>query len=564
MVNNCMINKNKNLKISLAQLNFKVGDVVYNVQKMIDYIRQAINVNNSDIVVFSELAMVGYPPEDLLLRQELYDDVQEGLRLLLDKSLSLDVYIVFGYPLKDDVANLCFNACSVIYQGKIVATYCKQELPNYGVFDERRYFHAGCEAVYFEVKNYKIALTICEDLWHDKVIQKIQKLNVDLILSLNASPFSINKDDLRKTVLTQQAKISHLPIFYVNNVGGQDDLVFDGGSMVVNAVGEIVVQSKFFQEDLLNCAIDYAKNLHVADFLHKNYSQEELVYQALVLGVRDYVKKNNFSGVVIAVSGGIDSALTLAIAVDALGKDLVKTVYMPSCYNSDLSLKIVEEQARVLSVDLSIIPIDDLYNLSCSLLQSEFVGYPLDTTEENLQARCRGMLLMAISNKKKLLVLSTSNKSEMAVGYSTLYGDMVGGFCVLKDVPKTLVYALAKYKNLQSQNLQDESFKQDLVIPLEVIERAPSAELAVNQKDSDSLPEYHILDGILELYVEKNKSVTEIELLGFDKKIVNKVVNMIHYNEYKRRQSPIGPRITEKAFDRDRRYPITTKNISLK
>lgn len=560
MIKNIIYDKKTALNISLAQLNFKVGDVAYNTQKILDYTMQAYNNYKANIVVFSELALVGYPAEDFLLRKELYEDVCIALEKILQQSYQMDVYIVLGYPAQDLHKKLCFNACCVIYKGSIIATYYKQELPNYGVFDERRYFHSGSKIIFFTANGYKVALSICEDLWHDKVIRQIQQTQVDLILSLNASPFSINKDNLRKNILKQRAKQANLPIVYVNTVGGQDDLVFDGGSMVVDSNGETVFQCKFFQEDLLNFNIEQLKKSSLKHE-QKIYisSTEELVYKALVLGVQDYVNKNNFSAVVIAVSGGIDSALTLAIAVDALGKERVHTVYMPSRYNSNLSFEIVQQQAIILDVKLSVISIDELYQQCSTLLENEFFGYNADTTEENLQARCRGMLLMAISNKKRLLVLSTSNKSEMAVGYSTLYGDMVGGFCVLKDVPKTLVYNLAKYRNLleQSRGQQD-------IIPQSVIDRPPSAELAFNQKDSDSLPEYDVLDRILELYVENNKTVNEIIDLGFEKQTINKVINMIHLNEYKRRQAPIGPRITDKSFDRDRRYPITAKNIAIR
>lgn len=536
-----------NLRIAIAQINPCVGDIDGNTKKIVSYALRAQKKLKADIVVFPEMAVTGYPPEDLLLRNELYIEVQKSLEFIRKKVKN--IHIIVGHP--TIFKNQKYNAASIIYNGKILLTYHKQQLPNYGVFDEKRYFAAGTKPAIFKFKNSKIALTICEDLWFKETMAQAKFAKAQLVISINASPFDMNKPLLRERIMGQRAREGKIPIIYVNCVGGQDELVFDGGSMVLNARGEITQRANFYTEELL--AVDFETSTH-QKLIPKMYpvlplaSLEERVYKALVLGVKDYINKNNFPGAIVSVSGGIDSALTLAIAVDALGAERVSTIYMPSQYSSQLSTDIVKQQAKLLNVKLSVISIDNIYNTFLKNLANEFSGSPIDTTEENLQARCRATLLMAISNKKKLIVLSTGNKSEMSVGYATLYGDMVGGFCVLKDVPKTLVYRLANYRNNIS-----------MVIPQSVIDREPSAELAPNQKDSDSLPPYFILDDILERYVTHEQSLTEIVKAGFPKAIVAKVISMVNRNEYKRRQAPPGVRVTIKAFGRDRRYPITSK-----
>jgi len=542
-----------NLRVAIAQINPCVGDIISNTKKIIAISLHAQKKIKADIVAFPEMAITGYPPEDLLLRPELYIKVQAAINLIKQKVKN--IYVIVGHPIV--TKNQRYNAASVIYNGKIILTYHKQELPNYGVFDEKRYFAAGTKTAFFMVKNNKIALTICEDLWCKEPMAQAKKACAKLMISINASPFDMNKPLLREQTIRQRAREGKTPIIYVNCVGGQDELVFDGGSMVISAKGELTQIADFFQETIMT--VNLAANPKAPNQLQPQkqkinpttqttISLEKSVYNALVLGVRDYINKNNFPGAIVSVSGGLDSALTLAIAVDAIGKERVATIYMPSCYNSKISEKIVVQQAKMLDVKLSIIAIDKIYKTFLKELSSEFKNLPTDTTEENLQARCRAALLMAISNKKNLIVLSTGNKSEMSVGYATLYGDMVGGFCVLKDVPKTLVYRLSNYRNSISH-----------VIPQSVIDRAPSAELAPNQKDTDTLPPYNVLDEILERYITLEQSLDEIVTAGLKKDVVAKVIKMVNRNEYKRRQAPPGVRITTKAFGRDRRYPITSK-----
>ncbi|MBU0744219.1 MAG: NAD+ synthase [Gammaproteobacteria bacterium] len=535
-----------NLRISAAQINTTVGDIKDNTAKIIASAIYARDKQKSDVVVFPEMALTGYPPEDLLLRQELYKQTQTALNQI--RTEIKNIYLILGLPTKEK--NQCFNTAVVIYNGKIIAKYHKQILPNHGVFDEKRYFTAGTKTCAIKIKGIKTAITICEDLWSKEPVIAAKKMRAELIISINASPFDIQKPMLREQILSRRTKESGLPIIYVNSVGGQDELVFDGGSLVVNAKGKITQRALFFSEDLM--AIDIAlankkPNPNPKTLTPLN-SHVELVYQALVLGVRDYIEKNNFKGVIIGVSGGIDSALTLAIAVDALGKDRVETLYLPSRYSSDVSTKITKEQAKILGVKYSSISIEPIFKSFLNGLPKTWPRKLKNTTTQNLQARCRGTMLMGFSNEKGSIVLSTGNKSEMAVGYATLYGDMVGGFCVLKDVPKTLVYKLAQYRNKISS-----------AIPKLAITRAPTAELAKNQKDSDDLPPYSVLDKILEKYIELNQPLDKIVAAGFKKDIVAKIIRMVNHNEYKRRQAPPGIKITTRAFGRERRYPITSK-----
>ncbi len=532
------------LRIAAAQLDFLVGDISGNTQKIIKYSNKARDELNADIVVFPELAITGYPPEDLLLRSDFYKDVAAALKTLQDSIKG--IYVIFGYPEKTTKDR--FNAAMVLHNGKIIANYRKQKLPNYGVFDEKRYFVSDTKPCVINLFGVKIALSICEDLWFPGPMSKAAKNGAQLMISINASPFDMYKPSIREQVMSDRAKEGGMPLIYVNCVGGQDELVFAGGTMVLNRTGEVVQHTDFFTEELI--PIDFQLTPEIKPLEHKSLiipPVEERIYKALVMGVRDYIKKNHFPGAVIGLSGGIDSALTLAIAVDAIGAEKVETISMPSRYTRDMSVEDAEKQAKTQGVGFSIIPIEEMFEATLSSLAPEFEGLKPDVTEENIQARCRGILLMAVSNKKGSIVLSTGNKSEMSVGYSTLYGDMVGGFCVLKDVPKTMVYRLAEYRNKISP-----------VIPERVITRAPSAELAEDQLDQNSLPDYPVLDGILELYIEHDKSVAEIVAAGFDEKIVKKIVTMVIRNEYKRRQAPPGVRITARAFGRDRRYPITS------
>lgn len=532
------------LKIVMAQVNPLVGDIHGNTDMVIDIVRQAEAEHSADIVVFPELTLTGYPPEDLLLRESMDLRIKRALQQICDASLQATV--VVGYPRK--MAGRVFNMAGVIDSGDVIAEYAKQHLPNYKVFDEKRYFVSGDSPCVVRLKGIKAAITICEDMWQVEPMHQARQAGAQLMLNLNASPFHLGKINERRELLHERAREGQMPVVYVNQVGAQDELVFDGASLVVDANGEVQVQAPSFEECLQPVVIEVNNGeCHVRDTCIKPEPERlTSAYQALVLCVRDYVNKNGFKGVVLGLSGGIDSALTLAIAVDALGKDRVEAVMMPFLYTSDMSKTDAAEQARRLGVQYKSISIEPMFEAFIGALKGEFAGTDRDTTEENLQARCRGVVLMAISNKKGYLVLTTGNKSEMAVGYSTLYGDMAGGFDVLKDVPKTLVFALARYRNSLGE-----------VIPVSVIDRPPSAELAPDQKDEDSLPPYDVLDRILELYVERDYSATAIIDEGFDADVVRRVLRLVDVNEYKRRQAPIGPRITERGFGRDRRYPIT-------
>lgn len=533
------------LTIALAQLNTYVGDIPGNAQKVIQFATRAATDFAADVVVFPELSLTGYPPEDLLLRPSLDLRIERALAEIMAAKLPLA--IIVGYPKRID--GKLFNMAGVIQAGELIAEYAKQCLPNYQVFDEKRYFAAGDQVCVFDLKGVPTALTICEDIWHAAPMAQAKAAGAKLMLNLNASPYHQGKQAEREAIVAERAQEGAMPVVYVNLVGGQDELVFDGGSVVMDAQGQTQFRAPAYQEDLFvaNVHVNQNEVIVPAQNLSAIPSNHEAVYQALVLGMRDYVNKNRFKGVVLGLSGGIDSALTLAMAVDALGADRVEAVMMPFLYTSDLSKDDAAEQARRMGVKYSSISIEPMYNAFMVQLAGEFAGLKRDTTEENLQARCRGVLLMAISNKKGYLVLTTGNKSEMAVGYSTLYGDMAGGFDALKDVPKTLVFALAKYRNTLGE-----------VIPTTVITRPPSAELAPDQKDEDSLPPYDILDQILALYVEQDFSAEAIIAKGFARNQVERAVRLVDVNEYKRRQAPIGIRISQRGFGRDRRYPITS------
>jgi NAD+ synthase (glutamine-hydrolysing) len=532
------------IRVAMAQLNLLVGDIPGNTSRVIDTALKARDELNADLVLFPELALTGYPPEDLLLRPSLDLRVEEALQRIL--AAVSGVTLVLGYPRYREGA--LYNMAGVIRDGELLHEYAKQCLPNLQVFDEKRYFAAGHEAGLFEHKGVRIGLSICEDIWHTGPVEQLKAAGAELVLSLNASPFHIGKPAQRRDVLNQRARQLGCPLVYLNLTGGQDELVFDGGSMLASAQGDILFQGAHCEEALYSCSFDPATGvLQPEQAGVVEPSSDALVYQVLVQGVRDYVNKNGFPGVVLGLSGGIDSALTVAVAVDALGAERVKAVMMPFRYTSSMSIEDAEAEARALGIQYDVISIEPLYDSFMQQLAPQFEGLKPDTTEENLQARCRGVLLMAISNKKGYLVLTTGNKSEMAVGYSTLYGDMAGGFDVLKDIPKTLVYRLSRYRNTLSP-----------VIPQRVIDRPPSAELAPDQTDQDSLPDYDVLDRILELYVERDYSARAIIEEGFAQEDVYRVLRLVDINEYKRRQAPIGPRVTQRGFGRDRRYPITS------
>lgn len=533
------------LRVVMAQLNLRVGDVHGNVERIIEAACNARDDRDADVIVFPELSLCGYPPEDLLLRSSMQRRIEQGLRRLREEVRG--IYLVVGYPWLEEEKR--FNAAAVIADGELLATYYKQHLPNYRVFDERRYFEPGTEACVVDIKGVPVALSICEDIWFPDPMRQAREAGAQLVLSLNASPFHLDKQREREEVLATRVSESGIPVVYVNQVGGQDELVFDGGSCVIDAGGRITQRAPVFVEGLypVDLGIGEGGVVPRAAVCAPLPELEASVYQALVMGVRDYVQKNGFRGVILGLSGGIDSALTLAVAVDALGAQRVEAVMMPYHYTAQMSLEDAEAEARTLGVTYRVLPIAPMVEAFMSTLAPVFAGLGRDTTEENLQARCRGTLLMAISNKKGYLVLTTGNKSEMAVGYATLYGDMAGGFDVLKDVPKTLVFRLCEYRNRLGP-----------VIPQRVIDRPPSAELAPGQKDEDSLPPYPVLDEILKLYIEYDLSASAIVAEGFDEDTVKRVLRLVDLNEYKRRQAAVGVRVTQRGFGRDRRYPITS------
>jgi NAD+ synthase (glutamine-hydrolysing) len=538
------------IKLVMAQLNLLVGDIDANADRVIANARRAIDEFQADVIVFPELTLTGYPPEDLLFRPSLKLRIDRALqRILLSE---LDITMVIGFP--ERVADKLYNSLTVIRGGEILANYRKQRLPSYEVFDEHRYFTEGDQVCVQSIAGCRAAFTICEDMWEAEPARQAKQAGAELLININASPYHLNKLQDRQQLLKQRSSDAGCAIVYVNLVGGQDELVFDGGSMVVDSQGECRYLAPSYEEGLYSVEIECEAGKRCVvkpQSIAPPQSLEAQVYAALVLGVRDYVNKNGFPGVVLGLSGGIDSALTLAVAVDALGKDRVEAVMMPFEYTSRLSLDVAAQQANTQGVSYKVIAINEIYGAFMNALNEEFAGYDADVSEQNIQARARGVLLMAISNKKGSLVLTTGNKSEIAVGYSTLYGDMAGGFDVLKDVSKTLVYRLARFRN---EAWSSEAVE---VIPYAVIDRPPSAELAPGQLDQDSLPAYEVLDQILELYVEQDCSATDIIERGFEEEQVRRVLRLVDLNEYKRRQSPVGVRLTRRGFGRDRRYPIT-------
>jgi NAD+ synthase (glutamine-hydrolysing) len=529
------------LKIALAQINFLVGNIAANVDNIIKAASYARDKLNADIVVFPELTITGYPAEDLLFRADFISAANNAVYQIA-KCIP-DIAVVVGFPERD--GNSLYNSAVVLYQGSILASYRKQILPNYGVFDEQRYFSAGNQPCVFEFNGVFMGLTICEDVWKSGIIDETKQAGAELLLTLNASPFNAGKIHQREAIICEQVKAAKIPLIYVNQVGGQDELIFDGASFVANSQGDIVFRAEEFKEQI--SVIEFDGNNPLLNSCAPLYNKITSEYKALVLGIKDYVRKNGFQGAILGLSGGIDSALVLALAVDALGHDKVEAVLMPSRFTQDMSNEDAIKQAEILKVKYHTIPITLAVNAFTDMLTEVFVGTTKDATEENIQARCRGVILMALSNKRGKLLLTTGNKSEMSVGYATLYGDMAGGFAPIKDVPKLLVYELARYRNSLYE-----------VIPERVITRPPSAELAPDQIDTDSLPPYEILDPILERYVEMDQSAEEIMAAGFRYDDVVRAINLVDKNEYKRRQSPPGIRITSRAFGRDRRYPITS------
>ena len=537
---------NDKVKIALAQLDLVVGDVAGNSARILEYAQRAHEKHRADLVVFPELSICGYPPEDLLLHAGLrrrVDDAVDHIRKTVR-----EIAVLIGFPEYD--GDDIYNSCAVFRDGEVLAHYRKHILPNYRVFDEVRYFTPGSKPMVFTLDGIRIGLTICEDLWQPGPAFATRAAGAEVIISINGSPYEINAQDHRESVVRERVTSTGIPAVYLNMVGGQDELVFDGGSFAMTASGEIAMRAPAFEEGLhiVDLAADAAGvNPKPADVMPL-LATEESVYSALVCGTRDYVGKHGFPGVVIGLSGGIDSALILAIACDALGADRVRALMMPYRYTSTMSQEDAAKQADTLGVQYDSVPIAGIYQSVIDALKDVLGDRPEDVTEENIQARCRGLLLMAVSNKTGRMLLTTGNKSEMAVGYATLYGDMAGGFAPIKDCSKSMVYRLAHYRNTVGD-----------VIPERVITRPPSAELRPNQKDTDSLPDYSILDPILEAFIEEDLSVAEITERGFERDVVVRVLEMVKRNEYKRRQAPPGIRISGRAFGRDWRYPITSR-----
>lgn len=558
------------LKVALAQINATVGDLEGNLRLLHDAARAA-HAEGARLVIAPELALCGYPPEDLLLRPTFMAACEQALAALAAALADCaGLHLVVGHPQRaqgpDDRRSRsqrvpqCHNAASVLADGRIVATYCKRELPNYQVFDERRYFVSGRDAglgpVVFEVEGLRVGLLICEDAWFDEPARAARAAGAQLLAVLNASPFHLDKAQEREARMAERARDVGLPLLYAHLVGGQDEVVFDGASFALDAQGRLAARAPSFEPARWLLTVDAGAPRGEIVPLPEPLAQ---AWQALVLGVRDYVGKNGFPGAIIGLSGGIDSALVLAIAVDALGAERVRTVMMPSPYTAEMSWLDAREMARRLGVrhdEVGIAPMTEAFGraLAPLLAQPRAAG---DTTEENIQARVRGTLLMALSNRSGAIVLTTGNKSEMATGYCTLYGDMAGGFAVLKDVAKTLVYRLAEWKNRQPSRRADGSLGP--VIPERIISRAPSAELRPDQTDQDSLPPYAVLDAILERHMEDDQGSEAIVAAGFERATVERVVQMVRLAEYKRRQAPVGIRITHRAFGRDWRQPITSK-----
>jgi NAD+ synthase (glutamine-hydrolysing) len=533
-----------NVKVAVAQLNCTVGDFEGNSRKIVEAARRAA-AGGAQVLLTPELSLTGYPPEDLLLRRAFYAATDDALQKLCAQLLQFaEMKVVVGHPLAREGRR--FNAASVIAGGMVLGTYCKHDLPNYDVFDEQRYFTPDNRPFVFEVNGTAFGINICEDTWFPYAPECARAAGADVLLVLNASPFHLGKQQQRLQIMRTNVCRFDMPGVYANLAGGQDELVFDGASFVLDAGGNIVASAPHFEEAVL--MVDFVDGVPQPGERTVEPSQEALAYSALVLGVRDYIGKNGFPGALIGLSGGVDSALTLAVAVDALGAERVRAVMMPSQYTSQMSLDDAAELAEALGVRYDVLPIKPAFDAFLATLAREFRGLPWDTTEENLQARIRGTLLMALSNKYGAIVLTTGNKSETAVGYSTLYGDLAGGFAVIKDILKTLVYRLCRYRNGIAP-----------VIPERILTRAPSAELKANQTDQDSLPPYEVLDRIIELYMQEGLAIPDVVAEGIDEAVVRRVVRMIRLSEYKRRQSPVGIRVTHRGFGRDWRYPITNR-----
>ncbi len=535
------------LRLALAQLDMVVGDVDGNCERVLRGASQARDELGADLVIFPELTLSGYPPEDLLFHAGFRRQIEASLARI--REAISGIAVLLGYPEYEGEYGI-YNSAVLLRDGDILAHYRKQCLPNYSVFDEKRYFDPGDEPCVVELKGIRLGITICEDIWEVAPSAQARRMGAQAIVAINGSPYELDYQKTREAVIRERVEETGVPFVYVNMVGGQDELVFDGGSLVMDARGELTQRAPPFDEGMFPAEIALVDGQvkPVPGEIVPLLPEEESVYRALVMGVRDYVDKHGFPGVVLGLSGGVDSALTLAVAVDALGRDRVQAVMMPSRYTAQMSLEDARKQAERLGVAYRVISIEGLFEAALGALADVFEGLPPDATEENIQSRCRGLILMALSNKTGWMLLTTGNKSEMAVGYATLYGDMAGGFAPIKDCSKTMVYRLARYRNGITP-----------VIPERVLTREPSAELRPDQKDTDSLPPYDILDPILEAFIEDDLSVQQIAERGYERATVGRVLEMVKRNEYKRRQAPPGIRISGRAFGRDWRYPITSR-----
>ena len=532
--------------IALAQLDLVVGDVSGNTERILEYCQRAHDDLQADLVAFPELSICGYPPEDLLFHTGLQARVADAIDRI--RREVRDIAVLIGFP--EYEAGEIYNSAAVFKDGQELARYRKQLLPNYRVFDEERYFKAGTKPSVFRINGIRIGINICEDVWRNGPVAANRAAGAEVILAINGSPYEHQSQAKREEVVRERVREVGIPAVYLNMVGGQDELVFDGGSFAMDRDGAVTFRARPFVEGLLEVTLeaDGSGVRPVPGDVAPMLSTEESVYGALVTGTRDYVDKNGFPGIILGLSGGVDSALVAAIAVDALGADRVRAVMMPFRYTSNMSQEDAAKEAALLGIRYDVIPIEPIYEATVGQLAPVFEGREADVTEENIQARCRGLLLMSISNKTGRMLLTTGNKSEMAVGYATLYGDMAGGFAPIKDCSKSLVYRLCRYRNTLGE-----------VIPERVITRPPSAELRPGQMDTDSLPEYDVLDPILSSFIEQDLSVQEIVDKGFDRDVVVRILELVKRNEYKRRQAPPGIRISGRAFGRDWRYPITSR-----
>jgi NAD+ synthase (glutamine-hydrolysing) len=530
---------NNEVKISLYQLNNNVADITNNTKIILDKINES-KKEGKDIIVFPELFLSGYPPNDLLYRDSYLKEINQSLDIIISKTINIAVIV--GHP--NFKNGKLYNCASVIHNQKIIHQHNKIALPNYSMFDEKRYFDSGNSIKTVVINNIKCCILICEDLWHEETHNEVEKINPEMVFCLNASPYTLDKVQLRKKIVKKAALKSKSNYAYLNLIGAQDSLVFDGGSLLTNSSGNIIGSAKQFSEDSLNFTYDIQKKNIYCNHNNKHVDENMQVYQALVLGIRDYVQKNNIRGITLGLSGGIDSALSLAICVDAIGPNRVNPILLPSKYTSEQSIHLAIDQAKLLGCNHSTIPINSIVKETMELTKTS----ENTLTEQNIQARSRALVLMTISNNNGTILVNTSNRSELATGYGTLYGDLCGGFCILKNIPKMLVYKISKWRNEQSPAILEE-----------IINRPPTAELSHNQLDSDDLPPYQELDDIIHLYIDKQLSHNEIVKKGHDKEVVKKIINLINTSEFKRQQSAPGVQISNTSFGTARRMPITSE-----